>query len=141
MSEWEPKASGFQLERRGQGDRGRPQVELDMGRVEGVVSLGAAEEQPAGAAGVVGAEVEFVRLQSMAAMEAQHFLGAWIETSQAVVGAQPEPAGGIGMNTVDSVVGQSVAIIEVIEADGLGNQCAADDPIEAAASPDPNDFP
>src|SRR3569833_1421427 len=118
--------------------RGRGGIERNVCRIEGVVALGAAEKQPAGAVRIVSAEVEFLRLQTVTAVETAYFGGARIKAHQPVVGAQPEAACCIGMNAVHCVIGQAVARVENVEADRFRHRCAANDPIETIASADPD---
>ncbi len=127
------------FERGRQHHRRRSDIKHDTVGVERVVAVGAAEIQAPAAARVVRPEVEFFLLQAVHPVEAADLARDRIEAGQPVVGAEPESGRGIRVNTVDGVVRQPVAVIEMVETDRLGDERAAHDTIETAtASPHPH---
>src|ERR1700729_642545 len=70
----------------------------------------------------------------MGAVKAADFTGSRIEAGESVVRAQPEPARAVAVDAVDGVVGQAVAIVEIVEADRFRGERAAHDTIETAAA-------
>ena len=96
-----------ELRRGGQHHPRRRCIRGDRLRQEGVETVVAAEEQRAVAGLIVGIDVEFLALQAVRFMKDLERAGARIETSQAVVRAEPQAVFGVGLDSPDDLAGHA----------------------------------
>ena len=114
---------------------GRIVAQMDVVGIEAVEALHPAEEHLARRGAVVGAVGEFVALQPLETVVADHLARRGVEPRQSLVRAQPQIARIVLQNAVDGVVGKPLPL--GVPAEGDRSVPLPDQPVESVSGADP----